>query len=95
VQAGSSLEVTARPRSRYVADFVGVNWLRGRALDGAVTLSDGGTLTVPDVDIGEVFVVIHPRAVALHRQKPRAVPATCSAAPSSPSTTRARGCASA
>jgi len=74
VQAGSSLEVTARPRSRYVADFVGVNWLRGRALDGAVTLSDGGTLTVPDVDIGEVFVVIHPRAVALHRQKPEGSP---------------------
>jgi molybdate transport system ATP-binding protein len=74
VQSGSSLEVTAQPRSRYVADFVGVNWLRGRALDGAVTLSDGGTLTVPDVEIGEVFVVIHPRAVALHRHKPEGSP---------------------
>jgi molybdate transport system ATP-binding protein len=74
VQSGSSLEVTARPRSRYVADFIGVNWLRGRAADGAVTLSDGGALTVPDVEIGDVFVVIHPRAVALHRGKPEGSP---------------------
>lgn len=74
VQSGSSLEVTARPRSRYVADFVGVNWLPGHAMDGAVHLVGGGTFTVPDVEIGAVFVVVHPRAVALHRQKPEGSP---------------------
>ncbi len=74
VQSGSSLEVTAQPRSRYVADFVGVNWLRGRAAGAEVTLADGGVLTVPDVAPGAVFVVIHPRAVALHRQKPEGSP---------------------
>ncbi len=74
VQSGSSLEVTAEPRSRYVADFVGVNWLRGAAVDGLVTLALGGTLTVPDGVPGDVFVVIHPRAVALHRQKPEGSP---------------------
>lgn len=74
VQSGSSLDVTAEPRSRYVADFVGVNWLRGNALDGVVTLTSGGSLTVPDSIPGEVFVVIHPRAVALHRQRPEGSP---------------------
>ena len=74
VQTGSSLDVTARPRSRYVADFVGVNWLRGRADGAVITLADGGTLTVPDVAPGEVFVVVHPRAVALHRRKPEGSP---------------------
>ncbi len=74
VQTGSSLDVTSRPRSRYVADFVGVNWLRGRADGAAIALADGGMLTVPDVAPGEVFVVVHPRAVALHRQKPEGSP---------------------
>jgi molybdate transport system ATP-binding protein len=74
VQSGSSLEVTARPRSRYVADFVGVNWLRGIAAHDEITLASGGTLTVPDVAPGAVFVVIHPRAVALHRTKPEGSP---------------------
>ncbi len=74
VQAGSSLDVTERPRSRYVADFVGVNWLRGRADTERVTLGDGGALVVPDVTAGDVFVVIHPRAVALHRREPEGGP---------------------
>jgi molybdate transport system ATP-binding protein len=70
VQAGSSFDVTARPRSRYVADFVGVNWLRGTAKGEKVVLAEGGTLHVPDAPAGDVFVVIHPRAVALHRKLP-------------------------
>lgn len=74
VQSGSSLDVTARPRTRYVADFVGVNWLRGVARGGEVVLAEGGTLTVPDLVPGDVFVVIHPRAVALHRHKPEGSP---------------------
>jgi molybdate transport system ATP-binding protein len=74
VQSGSSLEVTAQPRSRYVADFVGVNWLRGVARGDEITLATGSTLTVPDVAAGDVFVVIHPRAVALHRGKPEGSP---------------------
>jgi molybdate transport system ATP-binding protein len=30
VQTGTPADVTARPRSRYVADLTGVNLLRGR-----------------------------------------------------------------
>jgi molybdate transport system ATP-binding protein len=74
VQAGSSLAVTERPRSRYVADFVGVNWLRGRTHGDEILLADGGALTVPEAVPGEVFVVIHPRAVALHRRQPEGSP---------------------
>ncbi|MCC6850032.1 MAG: ABC transporter ATP-binding protein [Deltaproteobacteria bacterium] len=74
VQAGASLEVTARPRSRYVADFVGVNWLSGRAHGDAVALVAGPTLTVSDTEQGDVFAVIHPRAVALHRARPEGSP---------------------
>ena len=74
VQAGSPLEVTARPRSRYVADFVGVNWLHGTARGSEVALDAGGTLVVPDTTPGEVFVVVHPRAVALHRTRPEGSP---------------------
>ena len=74
VQSGSSIDVTAEPRSRYVADFVGVNWLRGTARGGSVMLADGGMLIVPDLVPGEVFVVIHPRAVSVHRQRPEGSP---------------------
>ena len=41
VQTGTPAEVTARPRSRYVADLVGVNLLRGTA-HGTVLELDGG-----------------------------------------------------
>jgi molybdate transport system ATP-binding protein len=66
--------VTAHPRSRYVADLVGVNLFRGRASSGTVTLPDGAVLAVADPIEGNVFAVIHPRAVALHRHRPEGTP---------------------
>jgi len=74
VQSGTPAEVTARPRSRYVADLVGVNLLRGAASGGLVTLPGGGAVAVADPAEGEVFAVIHPRAVALHRRHPEGTP---------------------
>ena len=74
VQTGSPAEVTRRPRSRYVADLVGVNLLRGIATAGQVALSGGATLQSADGAEGEVFAVIHPRAVALHRVRPEGSP---------------------
>jgi molybdate transport system ATP-binding protein len=70
VQSGTGLDITARPRSRWVADLVGVNLLAGDADDGRVRLEGGGTLDAPDADGGPVFVVVHPRAVVLHRERP-------------------------
>ena len=74
VQSGTPAEVTARPRSRYVADLVGVNLFRGRAAGGSVALPGGATLAVADAAAGDVFAVIHPRAVALHRRRPEGTP---------------------
>ncbi|MEK6225825.1 MAG: ABC transporter ATP-binding protein [Chloroflexota bacterium] len=74
VQTGSPADVTQRPRSRYVADLVGVNLLRGTATVGQVAVSGGATLQSADGVDGEVFAVIHPRAVALHRARPEGSP---------------------
>ncbi len=74
VQSGSSLDVTGRPRSRYVADFVGVNWIRGVARGAEIAVDGGGSLTVVDAADGDVFAVVHPRAVALHRERPEGSP---------------------
>ena len=74
-QAGAPAEVGARPRSRYVADLVGVNLYRGRADGGQVELAGGGRLVSADGrHRGEVFAAVHPRAVALHRARPEGTP---------------------
>ncbi len=74
VQEGTPEEVTARPRSAWASRLAGVNLLRGTAAGDVVRLADGGTLTVPDAGTGDVFVVIHPHAVALHRTRPEGTP---------------------
>jgi molybdate transport system ATP-binding protein len=73
-QSGTAAEISARPRSRYVADLVGVNVLRGTAAGGHIEIAGGHRLTAPDAATGDVFAVIHPRAVALHRQAPEGTP---------------------
>jgi molybdate transport system ATP-binding protein len=74
VQTGSPGDVTQRPRSRYVADLVGVNLLLGNAIAGQVAVPGGASLQSADNVDGEVFAVIHPRAVALHRTRPEGSP---------------------
>ena len=73
-QQGSPQDVTARPRSRFVADLAGVNLLRGTAVDDRVVLRDGASVSVVDAEDGEVFAVIHPRAVALFPSRPEGTP---------------------
>ena len=74
VQSGPVDEVTRRPRTRFVADLVGVNLLRGRADGGVVALEGGQQLTALDAGQGDVFAVIHPRSVAIHRTHPEGTP---------------------
>jgi molybdate transport system ATP-binding protein len=74
LQTGSPSEVTEHPRSRYVADLVGVNLFRGRASRNVITLADGGSLTAAGAEDGDVFAVIHPRTVALYRTRPDGTP---------------------
>jgi molybdate transport system ATP-binding protein len=73
-QAGTAEEVRGRPRSRYVAELVGVNLFRGRGDGGAVRLEGGGTLVAAGDHHGQVFAAVHPRAVALHRHRPEGTP---------------------
>lgn len=73
-QHGSSLEVARAPRSAWVAELVGVNLVRGRGVGDGVELSGGGRLAAPGSGSGEVFAVIHPHAVALHRSRPEGTP---------------------
>jgi molybdate transport system ATP-binding protein len=74
VQSGPVDDVTRHPRSRFVADLVGVNLLRGRADGGVVVLESGQQVTALDAGDGEVFAVIHPRSVAIHRLHPEGTP---------------------
>ena len=75
-QTGSPEQVRAHPRSRYVAELVGLNLFRG-ALDGsAVVLPSGERIVTAEHDLAfrEVFAVIHPRVVALYRERPEGSP---------------------
>jgi molybdate transport system ATP-binding protein len=73
-QTGTAAEISARPRSRYVADLVGVNLVRGKGDGDRVLLPSGAILMAPGAGQGEVFAVVHPRAVALYRQRPEGTP---------------------
>jgi molybdate transport system ATP-binding protein len=73
-QTGTPQQVSARPRSRYVAELVGVNLFRGHAAGGVVRLAGGATLVAAGDHHGEVFAAVHPHAVALHRRAPEGTP---------------------
>ena len=70
VQSGTPAEVTERPRTPYIADLVGVNLFRGSAAGGEVRLAGGGAVSVGSREQGDVFAVIHPRSVVVHRTRP-------------------------
>jgi molybdate transport system ATP-binding protein len=73
-QEGSIADVSSRPRSRYVADLIGLNLLRGRADGHDITLDTGGVVVAADTARGDVYVAINPNAVALHRRRPEGSP---------------------
>jgi len=75
-QVGTYEQISAHPRSRYVADLVGLNLFRGTARAGRVTLDRGqAELTISDGSVaGEIFAVVHPRAVSVHIREPEGSP---------------------
>ena len=76
-QTGSPENVSLHPRSRYVADLVGLNLYRGRVTeDGSIELAQGQRLVAADEHhlAGEIFAVIDPRDVALYREHPEGSP---------------------
>jgi molybdate transport system ATP-binding protein len=69
-QQGALADVTARPRSSWVASMVGLNLLSGTAAHGIVTLDNGAVIAVATDDRGATFAAIRPNAVSLHRRPP-------------------------
>ena len=75
-QTGTTADVVARPRSRYVADLVGINLLHAtRTGPHTARLDTGAELTTADPLPGaDVAVAVRPQAVALHRHRPDGSP---------------------
>ena len=74
VQTGTLADVTARPRSRYIADLVGVNLVAGTGHGGAIITTTGARIVPADPVDGAAFVVIQPHAVALYPSPPDGSP---------------------
>ena len=73
-QSGTVREVADAPRSRYVADLVGVNLLHGSGHGHQVVLEGGGVVVTADAVDGDVYVAIQPHSVSLHRAQPEGSP---------------------
>jgi molybdate transport system ATP-binding protein len=74
VQTGTPYQITRQPRTRYVAQLVGLNLLSGQAHGSQVTLVDGTELAVAEAHHGDVFVVARPTSIAVHRSVPQGSP---------------------
>ena len=67
VQCGTIAEVTAHPRSRYVAELVGINLAAGPIDHGVLTTSTGARVIIADAGTGQSFAMIRPQAISLHQ----------------------------
>jgi len=70
VQIGTLTEVTARPRSRYVADLVGVNLVSGDVSEGVLATSSGARVVIADAPTGPSLAIIRPHSISLVRDHP-------------------------
>lgn len=77
VQVGTAAEIGSRPKSRYVADLVGLNCFRGRLHGGRLTLENGAELVVVSSHEGPALATAHPRTVALFLERPLGSPRNC------------------
>lgn len=73
-QIGTVAEICQRPRSRFVADLIGLNLLHGEAKHGSIQIQGGGVLQAADAPDGPVLAVLHPRAIALFPDRPSGSP---------------------
>ncbi len=67
VQSGTLAEVTAHPRTRYVADLVGVNLVSGEVVAGVLTTASGARVVIADAPDGPALATIRPHSVLLGR----------------------------
>jgi molybdate transport system ATP-binding protein len=74
VQTGTPQEITRNPKTRYVAQLVGLNLFAGRSNDTSVSLPDGAELVTAEAHYGEVFVVARPSSISVHHDVPHGSP---------------------
>jgi len=67
VQSGTLAEITAHPRTRYVADLVGVNLVVGDVADGVLVTADGVRVVIADAPDGPALATIKPHSVLVAR----------------------------
>ena len=71
VQSGALDDVASHPRSRHIADMVGLSLVRGDVIAGVLTDPSGARLIVPaDTPQGPSVASIRPTSVSLHRTRP-------------------------
>lgn len=73
VQEGMPEDLRSQPRSPYVASVVGINLFAGTSSSARIAI-DGMKLVAAEAPEGQVLVAIHPRAVAMHRDRPEGTP---------------------
>lgn len=81
VQTGTINELGARPASRYVADLIGLNCFRGICSGNMLTMANGAEIILGTAHDGQVIATVHPRAVALFRERPAGSPRNVFQAP--------------
>ena len=70
-QSGTLAQMTARPASRYVAQLIGTNLLRGSATGPIFFTATGTALTIAEPVDGSVFATIAPESITLHLDEPK------------------------
>ena len=71
IQLGTIDEVTARPRSRYIARLVGTNLVAGDIVANVLTTPGGARVALADAAPGPAFALIRPQAIVLEREPAR------------------------
>ncbi len=74
VQTGTPQEITRNPKTRYVAQLVGLNLFAGKSDGTSIRLPDGAELVTSEPHYGEVFVVARPSSISVHRDVPHGSP---------------------
>ncbi|MEZ5216461.1 MAG: ABC transporter ATP-binding protein [Ilumatobacteraceae bacterium] len=70
VQSGTVAEITAHPRSRYVADLVGTNLVAGQIGPAGLVAASGAQLAVTADFSGPAFAVVRPQSITLSHHVP-------------------------
>ncbi|HWL41983.1 MAG TPA: ABC transporter ATP-binding protein [Ilumatobacter sp.] len=70
VQAGTIADVTAHPRSQFVAELIGTNLVAGVSDGMVLRTAEGVVVTAPSAVVGPALATIRPQAITLSRTPP-------------------------